>query len=263
MSSGSELPVAERWWRMHDSGDGVTLLFEAHITPMLESNVWHVRGRDADLVVDTGNGIGALRPAIDQLAAGHAVIGVATHGHFDHVGGLAELDDRRCHRADAGEVREPYAVRIERASQPEGVDEMFAYYGFDVPDRTVAALPHEGFDIGAWVAPGAEPTSYVDEGDTIELGDRRLEVLHVPGHTPGSIALWEAATGVLFSGDTAYVDARLQFHDLDAAEASLTRLRDLPVRRVHAGHDRSFDGAELRLLLDGLLNGGLTEASEN
>ena len=36
----------------------MTLLVEGHITPMLESNVWHVRGRDADLVVDTGNGIG-------------------------------------------------------------------------------------------------------------------------------------------------------------------------------------------------------------
>ena len=263
MSSGSELPVAEGWWRTHDSGDGITLLVEAHITPMLESNVWHVRGRDADLVVDTGNGIGALRPAIDELAAGRAVIAVATHGHFDHVGGLAELDDRRCHRADAGEVREPYAVRIERGSQPDGVEGMFAYYGFDVPDRTIAALPHEGFDTEAWAAPGAEPTSYLDDGDTIDLGDRCLEVLHVPGHTPGSIALWEAETGVLFSGDTAYVDARLQFHDLEAAEASLTRLRGLPVLRVHAGHDRSFDGDELRLLLDGLLLGGSAEASES
>jgi glyoxylase-like metal-dependent hydrolase (beta-lactamase superfamily II) len=97
----------------------------------------------------------------------------------------------------------------------------------------------------------------VGDGDVIDLGDRRLEVLHVPGHTPGSIALWEAATGLLFSGDTAYVDARLGFDDFDAAERSLRRLRDLPVRRVHAGHERSFDGDELRTLLDHLLGGGL------
>lgn len=259
MTPPGELPVAERWWRAHDSGDGITLLTEAHITPMLESNVWHVRGLDADLVVDTANGIGALRPVIDELAQGRPVIAVATHGHFDHVGGLAELDDRRCHEGDAAEVRDPFAVRIERPSQPEGVEEMFAYYGFEVPDRTISALPHVGFDAAAWVAPGAEPTSYVSDGDVIELGDRRFEVLHVPGHTPGSIALWEAETGLLFSGDTAYVDARLQFHDLAAAETSLAHLRDLPVRRVHAGHDRSFDGDELRLLLDGLLSSGLAD----
>jgi glyoxylase-like metal-dependent hydrolase (beta-lactamase superfamily II) len=256
VSSGA-LPVADRWWRTHDAGDGVTLLVEAHITPMLESNVWHVRGRDADLVVDTANGIGALRPAIDELASGRPLIAVATHGHFDHVGGLAEFDDRRCHEADAAATLAPFPVRIERDAQPDGVDDMFAYYGFDVPERTIEARPTADFDAAGWVAPGAEPTSFVSEGDVIDLGDRQVEVLHVPGHTPGSIALWEAAAGLLFSGDTAYVDARLGFDDLEAAEASLRRLASLPVRRVCAGHDRSFEGDELRRLLEGLLQGGL------
>lgn len=251
------LPVADRWWRTHDAGDGVTLLVEAHITPMLESNVWHVRGRDADLVVDTANGIGPLRPAIDELAEGRPVVAIATHGHFDHVGGLADFDDRRCHEGDAGGTREPFPVRIERDAQPVGVEEMFRYYGFDVPDLTIAALPSAGFDTTAWRAPGAEPTALVADGDVIDLGDRRLEVLHIPGHTPGSIALWEPATGLLFSGDTAYVDARLGFEDLGAAEGSLRRLAELPVTRVHAGHDRSFDGGELTVLLDRLLHGGL------
>ncbi|MGH2630829.1 MAG: MBL fold metallo-hydrolase, partial [Actinomycetota bacterium] len=236
VSDDGGLPVAEHWWRSLDVGDGVSLLVETHITPMLESNVWHVRGRDADLVIDTANGIGALRPTIDDLAEGRPLIALATHGHFDHVGGLAEFDDRRCHEADAAEVRKPFAIRIERTRQPYGVDEMFAYYGFEVPERTIDALPNAGFDTSGWVAPGAKPTSFVSDGDVVDLGDRRLEVLHVPGHTPGSIAVWEAATGLLFSGDTVYVDSRLGFDDLGAAEASLRRLRELPVRRVHAGH---------------------------
>jgi glyoxylase-like metal-dependent hydrolase (beta-lactamase superfamily II) len=257
VSSSADLPVAERWWRSHDAGDGVTLLVEAHITPMLESNVWHVRGRDADVVIDTANGIGPLRPAIDELAEGRPVVAVATHGHFDHVGGLAEFDDRRCHEADAAETRSPMPVRIERDAQPDGTEAMFGYYGYEVPERTIDALPSDGFDVAGWTAPGAEPTGFLVGGETLDLGDRALEVLHVPGHTPGSVALWEAATGLLFSGDTAYVDARLGFDDRDAAEASLRRLAELPVRRVHAGHDRSFDGRELAVLLDGLLHGGL------
>jgi glyoxylase-like metal-dependent hydrolase (beta-lactamase superfamily II) len=138
---------------------------------------------------------------------------------------------------------------------------MFAYYGFEVPERTIEASPHAGFDVSAWVAPGAEATSFVADGDVIDLGDRRLEVLHLPGHTPGSIALWEPEARLLFSGDTAYVDARLGFDDLETAEASLARLAALPVRRVHAGHDRTFDGDELRTLLDGLLHGGLAALS--
>ncbi|MCB1404296.1 MAG: MBL fold metallo-hydrolase, partial [Rhodobacteraceae bacterium] len=36
------------------------------------------------------------------------------------------------------------------------------------------------------------------------LGDRHFEVIHTPGHSPGGIALWEAATGILFSGDILY-----------------------------------------------------------
>ena len=161
-------------------------------------------------------------------------------------------------RADAGETREPFAVRIERDAQPDGVEEMFAYYGFEVPDRTIEALPHEGFDTAAWAAPGAEPTSYVVDGDVIDLGDRRLEVLHVPGHTPGSIALWEAATGLLFSGDTAYVDARLGFDDLDAAEASLAPAApSCPCAGCTRATIAASTATSCALLLDGLLHGGL------
>jgi glyoxylase-like metal-dependent hydrolase (beta-lactamase superfamily II) len=44
----------------------------------------------------------------------------------------------------------------------------------------------------------------VDEGDEIDLGDRTFRVLHLPGHTPGEIGLWEEATRTLFSGDCVY-----------------------------------------------------------
>ena len=203
--SGQPLPVADHWWRTHDAGDDVTLLVEAHITPMLESNVWHVRGSDADLVIDTANGIGGLRPAIEELAGGRPQIAVATHGHFDHVGGLAEFDDRRCHEGDAAETRVPFGVRIERDAQPAGVEEMFAYYGFEVPARTVDAVPYDGFDTAAWVAPGAEPTSFLADGDVLDLGGRRLEVLHVPGHTPGSLSMLGVTTTSLSAAARAQV----------------------------------------------------------
>lgn len=244
------LPVADRWFRSSDAGDGVTLLVEDHIDLMLESNVWHVRGRDTDLVVDTANGIGLLSPEIDALRDGRPVVAVATHGHFDHVGGLHEFDDRRCHADDADEVNSPYPMALTRAGYPPDAGEMFAYYGYPVPDTILSAMPSSGVDVEAWRSPGAEPTSLVAEGDVIDLGDRRMEVLHVPGHTPGSIALWEPEAGLLFSGDTVYADDRLSFDDADAAIASLWRLRDLPVRTVYGGHGRSVGADEFRALVD-------------
>jgi glyoxylase-like metal-dependent hydrolase (beta-lactamase superfamily II) len=247
---GDRLPVADDWWVLSPVGDGVTRLVEGHIDPMLESNVWHVRGGDNDLLIDTGNGIGALRPVIDRLSNGRPVISVVTHGHFDHVGGLREFEDRRGHQADADDVRSPFPMRLHREHFPEGAVEMYEYYGYPVPPMIVNALPSENFDAEGWSSPGAELTGAAQDGDVIDLGDRGLEVLHVPGHTPGSVALWEADTGLLFAGDMIYVDAKLHFEDPAAAAASLRRLRALPVRRVHAGHDRSFDREEFHDVIE-------------
>lgn len=249
-ADADRLPVAQEWWALQDAGDGVTRLIERHIDPLLESNVWHVRGRDRDLVIDTGNGIGALRPVIDRLAEGRPVLAVVTHGHFDHVGGLREFDDRRGHPGDADEVREPFAMRLHSADFPEGATEMYAYYGYPVPRTTVNALPSPDFDAAGWSSPGAELSGVVRDGEILDLGDRALQVLHVPGHTPGSIALWEAQTGLLYTGDMVYVGAKLSFDDPEATVSSLGRLRALPVRRVHAGHDRSFERDEFEAVID-------------
>jgi glyoxylase-like metal-dependent hydrolase (beta-lactamase superfamily II) len=243
-------PVADRWWMATVAGNGVTRLVELHVEPLIESNVWHVRGRDADLLIDSGNGLAPLRPVVDELAESRPVIAVVTHGHFDHVGGLQEFEDRRGHRDDRDTTRDPYPMRVHVDDFPEDADEMFAYYGYPTPRLIVSAFPAEDFDDEGWTTPGAELTAAVEDGQVIDLGDRRLEVLHVPGHTPGSIALWEADTGLLFTGDTAYMEGRLHFEDPEAAAASLRRLRELPVRRVHSGHDRSFDLRELRDLID-------------
>jgi len=249
-TAAGRLPVADEWWTQTEEDDGVTRLVERHIDLMLESNVWHVQGRDRDLVIDTGNGIGALRPAVDALSGDRPVTVVVTHGHFDHVGGLREFDERRGHKADEADVRTPYAMRLNRAHFPEGAQAMYDYYGYPVPETIVRALPEEGFDAEGWQSPGAELTGFVEDGDVIDLGDRRLEILHVPGHTPGSVALWEPDTGLLYTGDMAYVEARLHYDDPVATVASLHRLRDIPVRTVHPGHDRSFDRDDLHAMID-------------
>jgi glyoxylase-like metal-dependent hydrolase (beta-lactamase superfamily II) len=242
------LPVADRWFTVEPVEGGVARLWEHHVDEFLISNVWHVRGRDADLVVDAANGIGRLRPEIAALAQGRPVIVVATHGHFDHVGGLHEFDDRRVHEGDADMTRSPFPLRMRREDFPAGTEEMYAYYEVPVPEVLVDALPDAGFDLEGWLAPGAEPTMLLRDGDMIDLGDRRFEVLHTPGHTDGSACLWDGAVGTVFTGDAIYVDAPLDFTDTHAGARSLERLAALPIRTAHAGHERSFGGDELRAL---------------
>lgn len=245
----SDLPVAHPWFRADDAGEGITRLWEPYVDELLVSNVWHVPGRDADLVVDAGNGIGPLRPVLDALTEGRPLIAVATHGHFDHVGGLHELDDRRVHVDDAEMTRAPFPLRLRREDFAEGTEEMFAYYDVPVPHLAISAVPHADFDVGAWVTPGAVPTLLLHEGDVIDLGDRSFEVLHTPGHTAGSICLWGSATGTLFTGDAFYADAKLSWDDPAAATPSLERIASLPVGVAHAGHERSVGAEELRAIV--------------
>ena len=81
-------------------------------------------------------------------------------------------------------------------------------------------------------------------------------MLHLPGHSPGSIGLWEAKTGTLFSGDAIYDGPLLD--EIDGADIptyvrTMKRLRALPVEVVHAGHDPSFGRARLIELCDAYL----------
>lgn len=81
------------------------------------------------------------------------------------------------------------------------------------------------------------------DGDVIDLGGRQLEVIHTPGVSLGSICLWEAASGKLFTSDTLYLgpDGRVpKPRDQAAYRHSLMRLAGLPVTCVHPGHFASF-----------------------
>lgn len=94
----------------------------------------------------------------------------------------------------------------------------------------------------------APATRLLEDGDVIDLGDRRVEVIHTAGHSPGGIALWEAATGVLISGDIIYDGPLIEdtYHaDPDDYIRSMQRLLRLPVRVVHGGNFPSFSGARL------------------
>jgi glyoxylase-like metal-dependent hydrolase (beta-lactamase superfamily II) len=77
-------------------------------------------------------------------------------------------------------------------------------------------------------------------------------VLHVPGHSPGSIALWEAASRTLFSGDAVYDGPlldQLPGSSIADYERTLRRLLSLDVGVIHAGHDASFGRERLREII--------------
>jgi glyoxylase-like metal-dependent hydrolase (beta-lactamase superfamily II) len=187
-----------------------------------------------------------LRPFVDGLreAASKPIVAIATHGHQDHVGGLWEFDERLAHASDAAEIEHPAPLMHGHDVWP-AVAEAMAWEGFPVTDLLVTAAPTPDWDPDTFVARGSSPTRLVTEGDVVDLGDRTFEVLSLPGHTPGSIGLWDEADGTLFCGDVVYAEDplidELPTSNVDAYINTMRRLRELPVRIVHAGHDRSME----------------------
>jgi len=245
------LEIATRWFDYEHLADGITRLWEPHVIRVMQCNIWHVQGRDRDLVVDTGMGVASLTQAAAQIFD-KPLTAVATHSHLDHIGSLHEFSDRVVHAAEAAHLtHRSDNFSMQRDDHPVEYIAGLVRAGYEVDSSFITALPRADFDMRCFSCPAAPATRVVLEGDVIDLGNRVFEVLHLPGHSPGSIGLWEAATGTLFSGDAIYDGPlldELPGSDIGAYLASMRRLEQLQARIVHAGHDPSFDGARLRQL---------------
>jgi glyoxylase-like metal-dependent hydrolase (beta-lactamase superfamily II) len=236
--------VADRWFDVTEVSEGAYRVTEPHVHPYVRSNAWLVRGSVAHLLVDTGLGVGRLAHELAGLLD-RPVIAVATHAHFDHFGGLGEFAERAAH-SDDGDVIQAASdyVTLRAATYPAALLDEFEAAGEQVPDLLVDALPGQGFDLAGFRTPPASITCWLADGDSIDLGDRSFSVLHTPGHSPGSICLWEAASQTLLSGDALVDGEPLQdwvprSSPADFA-ASLRRLADLPLRTVYGGHGPVF-----------------------
>jgi glyoxylase-like metal-dependent hydrolase (beta-lactamase superfamily II) len=197
-------------------------------------------------------GIAPLRDAIASLID-KPLVALASHRHSDHVGGLHEFETRVAHPDDAEHIAHPASATLSTASFPADFKRQMADDGHPFGDLLIDALPHAGYDPATYAIAPAPPTRLVGEGDVVDLGDRALVVLHLPGHTPGSIGLWEEATGILFSGDAIYDGLLFDFlpeSDIADYVATMRRLRDLPVTVVHGGHEPSFGRERMQAIID-------------
>lgn len=224
--------------------DGITLIQERGVANFMRCNIWHVRGRDCDLVIDTGMGLSPLKAHISGQTE-KPLKAIVTHCHFDHSGGLHEFDCRLGHAAEADILANPANKAV--------------VYSGDWPKiEIVDTTLHTGFSPATYSITPAPLTGYLDEGDVLDLGDRAFQVLHVPGHSPGSIALWDIKSKTLFSGDAVYDGELLDnlYHsDPSIYRKTLERLLELDAEVFHAGHFPSFGKNRLKEMIDEYLSG--------
>lgn len=235
-------PDTNHWFAKQQIDESLTMLSEPFVHSIFSANIWHLRGKDLDLVIDSGMGLANLSAALD-LTPGKPILAVATHAHVDHVGSLHEFQDRAGPKVEAAAF--------------ETMDDRVTYADlFRDLDEPVTRLPSADWHKQDFVLRPAPLTRLLEEGDVIDTGDRRFHVLHLPGHSPGSIGLFDEADGTFFSGDAIY-DSTLYDELPDSDPAAYCRTMDkieaLPARIVHAGHAGSFDGSKMRAIARGYL----------
>lgn len=231
-------PVADLWFSIEAYENEILLLRESHIDPYAVGDIWIVRGRDRDLVIDTGSGMVSPAPLVEAISA-KPVTAVALNHFYDHAGGWHSFSDRACHPHDAATL-EAFNVKTAGVSRY-------------LNDSTLWSLPSTGYQLGDYSLTPAKPTRIVNDGDVFDLGNRRLQVMHVPGRSPGGLAIWEEDTGSLFTSDMLYDgDHGPAWPPADAETycASIRRFRQLSVNRVYAGHYGTIDRNRMLELID-------------
>jgi len=176
---------------------------------------WCEKTREA-IVIDPADEGGFISEEILRLDLKPVAI-VLTHGHFDHILGLLEL-----------KLNFPVPIMVHEAD---------LFLVESVQQRAQHWLKMQ-------VDPAPKPDKLLKEGDKIKFGEEKLTVLHTPGHTPGSICLYNDE--MMFTGDTLFADGLIGRTDLSYSsprkmQQSLVKIKELPgSRQMYAGHGASF-----------------------
>lgn len=187
-----------------------------------ETHCYLLNGSARSLLIDTGLGICNISEEVKKLTD-KPVTAIATHIHWDHIGGHQYFPDFYAHEAELEWLNGKFPLSADT------VREM-------VVDR--CDLP-DGFDVRTYGIFQGMPTKVIADGDIIDLGGRKVEVLHTPGHAPGHLCFWEKARGYLFTGDLVYKDTLFAYYpstDPVAYLASLEKLAALPAEKVFPAH---------------------------
>ena len=198
------------WFSVYQVEPGVFAIIEPR--QFQEAISYLVVGTRRALLFDSGIGLVPIRPVIERLTRLPVTV-LNSHSHFDHVGGNAEFDD-------------VIALDTEYTRENERGKAHAMLKGEVDPESLCPPLP-AGVDTSALRTRAWRVSRRVKDGDVEELGQRTLEILQVPGHTPDAIALHDREHHLLFTGDS-YYDATIWLFvpetDLDAYERSMARL---------------------------------------
>lgn len=212
---------AGRWFTTFPIGGGVVVIAEpGYVTSYL------VVGRDLSVQFDTGLGLFDISAEVARHTR-TPVLAVNSHEHLDHCGGNRFFSQVGGHPL--------LASLLPGVGDHEGAVQWLRDYSRDISAayNVYRALDEEHFhqldarmhlkaapsdtELAQWRHSAIAPTHALSDGELIDLGDRSLEVIHCPGHSPASLALFDPGSGTLLAGDA--LIAGVSFAHLPGADA--------------------------------------------
>lgn len=204
---------ADDWFEVYRVAPGVFAIYEPFQWQEVISYL--ILGSERALLFDTGLGISSISGVVSELTTLPVTV-LNSHTHFDHIGSNAVFSQVLAMNTDFTRQR---AQGIAHEVVREEVS----------PDALCRPLP-EGVDAETFHIAPFEITEFIEDGHRIDLGDRTLDVLSIPGHTPDAVALLDAEAGFLWTGDSFYEGPIWLFveeTDLEAYGRSVERLAAL------------------------------------
>ena len=182
---------SDSWFQVYKTHNNVYSIVEPYQYQEAISHL--IIGENKALLLDTGIGLLPIRPVIEKITD-LPIIVINSHTHFDHVGGNWEF-------SNIWAINTSYTKANMAGFKHKRIALDFTQNSFCIDPPTDADL--ENIYTKQW-----EASKYIKDGNTIDLGNRIIEILQVPGHTPDSLALFDRKERLLFTGDT-YYDAEL------------------------------------------------------
>ncbi|WP_026690995.1 MBL fold metallo-hydrolase [Alteribacter aurantiacus] len=185
-------------------------------------------GRDKAALIDTGLGIDNIRRITDQLTSLPITV-LTTHVHWDHIGSHGKYADIFVHEQEEG-----WLVNGIKGLPIEQIRNDVAR------DITLPTPPT--FNPKTYRPYQGKPKGILKDMDTLDLGNRNLQIYHTPGHSPGHVAIFDMKKGYLFSGDLIYDETPIYaFFPSTSPEdlvRSLDRMANLTeVKKIYGGHN--------------------------
>ena len=188
-----------------------------------ETHCYLLLGTERAVLIDTGLGVVNIKSIVNSITS-LPVLVITTHVHWDHIGGHKYFRDFAVHEKEIAWISKNFPIPLKM------VKENLTRKPCDFPS---------GFSIESYQVFQGMPSFTMRDGDIIELGNRRLQVLHTPGHSPGHCCFYEKERGYLYSGDLIYsgcLDAFYPSTNPIEFMNSVDKIRKLDIQKICPSH---------------------------